>query len=165
MIGLLRRNEVTIKKILTSLILVISFAFIISAGCAQDPYKDYVSCGLDVKKIDFDYEDMDSFTFGYNKTELFTDYQEYLKYNFDLPYTNEYFKQNALLVFVVRCCSSDDMEFGEVLQDDSRLYPLFYRNKIDYGAPITDDIIILFYYAEVPKVQNYSSGEIIYRYR
>lgn len=159
------RNEVKMKKILTSLILVISFAFIISAGCAQDPYKDYISCGLDVKKIDFDYEDMDSFTFGYNKTELFTDYQEYLKYNFDLPYTNEYFKQNDLLVFVVRCCSSDGMEFGEILQDNGRLYPLFYRNKFDDGAPVTDDIIILFYYAEVPKVQNYSSGEIIYRYR
>ena len=153
------------KKILTSLILVISFAFIISAGCAQDPYKEYVSCGLDVKKIDFDYQDMDSFPFGYNKTELFTDYQEYLKHNFDLPYTNEYFKQNDLLVFVVRCCYSDGMEFGEVLQDGGRLYPLFYRNKIDDGAPVTDDIIILFYYAEVPKIQNYSSGEIIYRYR
>lgn len=48
-------NEVAMKKILTSLILVISFAFIISAGCTQDPYKDYISCGLDVKKIDFDY--------------------------------------------------------------------------------------------------------------
>lgn len=57
------------------------------------------------------------------------------------------------------------MEFGEILQDDGRLYPLFYRNKFDDGAPVTDDIIILFYYAEVPKVQNYSSGEIIYRYR
>lgn len=49
--------------------------------------------------------------------------------------------------------------------DDGRLYPLFYRNKFDDGAPVTDDIIILFYYAEVPKIQNYSSGEIIYRYR
>lgn len=135
------------------------------AGCAQDPYKDYVSSGLHVRQMDFDYDDMDNFTFGYDKAELFADYKDYSQYNFDFPYTESYFEQNDLLVFVVRGCSSDGMEFGEVLQDSGKLYPLFYRNKRNDGDPVTDDIIVLSYCAEVPKNQGYRMGEIIYRYR
>ena len=57
------------------------------------------------------------------------------------------------------------MEFCEILQDDGKLYPLFYRNRINDGDPVTGDIIVLPYFAEVPKNQDYRMGEILYRYR
>ncbi len=153
------------KKIIMSFILLLLSILTVFTGCAQDPYKDYVSSGLNVKQVDFDYDDIDNFSFGYNKAELFTYYKDYSQYDFDFPYTESYFEQNDLLVFVIRCCSSDEMEFGEVLQDGGKLYPLFYRNKINDGDPVTDDIIVLPYYAEIAKDANYSIGEIIYRYR
>lgn len=153
------------KKILAPVIFIISCAIVVLTGCAQDPYKDYVASGLAVKQMEFDYDDMDNFSFGYNKAELFTDYREYLKYNFDLSYTESYFEQNNLLVFSVMCNSSDGMEFSEVLQDNHKLFPLFFRNEIKDGDPVTDDMIVLSYYAEVSKNEDYSIGKIIYRYR
>ena len=153
------------KKFFISFVLLLLGLLTVFTGCAQDPYKDYVASDLNVKQMNFDYDDMDNFSFGYNKAELFTDYKDYSQYNFDLPYTESYFEQNDLLLFVVSCCSSDEMEFSEVLQDGGKLYPLFYRNKINDGDPVTADIIVLPYCAEVSKSADYSTGEIIYRYR
>lgn len=152
-----------IKKLLISLLLLISCIFAFSA-CTDDPYKDYKASGLEVKSIPFNYDEED-YKFGYNKVEIFTDYESYVAYSFKLDYTKSYFELNNLIVFNVTACSSDEMEFGEILENDGKLYPLFYRKKIADGQPVTDDFIVMPYCVEISKELEYKVGEIIYRYK
>lgn len=84
---------------------------------------------------------------------------------FTLIIRKNIFKMNNLLVFAVDCCSSDQMEFSEILQTEGRLYPLFYRTEIKDGEPVTSDFIVLSFCVEIAKNDNYSVGEIIYKYR
>lgn len=153
-----------IKQLSISLFFLIGCIFAFSA-CIDDPYKDYKSSGLEVKGIPFSYNDAETGTFGYNKVELVTDYESYTAYRFNLDYTESYFELNNLIVFAVSCCSSDEMEFGEILENDGKLYPLFYRRKIGYNQPTTDDFIIISCYAEIPKKIGLQVGSIIYRYK
>ena len=133
------------KGLLIALLLFVCCAFAFS-GCT-DPYKDYTASGLQVKSIPFDYADDDFLKpydeFGYNKAQIFTDYKSYSSYKFNLDYTEAYFELNDLLVFVVSCCSSDEMQFGEILENDGKLCPLFYRKKIGNNQPVTDDFIVM----------------------
>lgn len=152
------------KSLLTFVLIFLSFIAVFT-GCAKDPYKDYVASGLEVKNIPFDIENEKNMSFGFGKAEIFTDYQTYSKYDFCLDYTEEYFKLNNLVVFAVQCCSSDQMEFSEILQTEDKLYPLFYRAEIKDGEPVTSDFIVLSYCTEISKADNYSVGEIIYKYR
>lgn len=151
-----------VKKLLIPLLLLISCIFAFSA-CADDPYKDYKASGIEVKNIPYTYNDYTSF--GYNKIELITDYKSYTAYNFNLDYTAAYFELNNLIVFAVSCCSSDEMEFGKIVENDGILYPMFYRKKIDNDQPVTDDFIIIPCCAEISKESGYKIGEIIYRYK
>ena len=72
---------------------------------------------------------------------------------------------NDLLVFVVKCCSSDEMEFNEILENEKKLYPLFYRKEIGSDQPITDNIIVMSYFVVISKETDYKIGEIFYRYK
>ena len=156
-----------VKKFLVPLLmLLISCIFAFSA--CTDPYKDYVASGLEAKGIPVNYEDeyLASYDkFGYGKAETFIDYESYAVYNFNLDYTESYFELNNLIVFVVCCCSSDEMEFGEILENDGKLYPMFYRKKIGYGQAVTTDFIVMSYCVEITKESEYKVGEIIYRYK
>lgn len=151
------------KKFFILLFILSGCIFVFSA--CTDPYKDYKSSGIEVKAIPFTYDDEGSYTFGYNKTELFTDYENYAAYNLNLDYTKSYFELNNLIVFVVSCCSSDEMEFGEILENEGKLYPMFYRKKIGNNQPVTDDFIVMSYCVEISKETDYKVGEIIYRYK
>lgn len=153
------------RKIFVAFVFIGFSVLLTFTGCAQDPYREYASSGLEVKELPFDYKEENSYTFGFNKAEIFTDHQGYLKYGFSLDYTANYFQSNNLLVVVVSCCSSDEMEFSEILQKDGKLYPAFYRKKIKAGEPVTEDFIVLSFCAEIPKGEGYSLGEIIYKYR
>lgn len=149
------------KKLLIPLLLLISCMFAFSA--CTDQYKDYKAAGLEVKSIPFTY--YEEVSFGYNKVELITDYETYAAYNFNLDYNESYFELNNLIVFIVSCCSSDEMVFGEILENDGKLYPMFYRKKIGNNQPVTDDFIIIPCCVEISKETEYEIGGIIYRYK
>ena len=57
------------------------------------------------------------------------------------------------------------MEFNEILENEKKLYPLFYRKEIGSDQPITDNIIVMSYCVEISKETEYKIGEIIYRYK
>ena len=152
------------KSLLTFVFIFLSLINVFT-GCEKDPYRDFVTGGLKVKEISFDVENKKNLSFGFGKAEIFTDYKAYSEYDFHLDYTEEYFKMNNLLVFVVDCCSSDEMEFSEILQTEGKLFPLFYRAEIKDDQPVTDDFIVLSFSVEISKSDNYSVGEIIYKYR
>lgn len=159
-----------IKKFLISLLLFICCIFTFSACTDEqtDPYKDYIASGLEAKGIPYNYEDdylAPYDMFGYGKAEIFTDYESFAAYNFNLDYTESYFELNNLIIFNTTACSSDEMEFGEILENDGKLYPVFYRKKIADGQPVTDDFIVMAYYVEIAKDSEYKVGEIIYRYK
>lgn len=138
------------------------------SACTDDPYKNYKASGLEAKGIPFNYEDdylAPYDMFGYGKVETFTDYDSFVAYNFNLNYTKSYFELNNLIVFVASSCSFDEMEFVEILENDGKLYPMFYRKKIADGQPVTDDFIVMAYCVEISKGSEYNVGEIIYRYK
>lgn len=151
-----------VKKLLMPLLLIMSCMFTVSA-CTDDPYKNYRASGLEAKSIPFNYDEQD-YRFGFDNVEHFNDYARYAAYGFELDYTESYFQLHDLIVFAVSCCTSDEMEFGEILERDGKLYPMFYRKKIAYGQPVTDDFIVMIYCVEVLKETQYKVGEIIYRY-
>ena len=152
------------KKILIAFVAL--FCGVMSfTGCAADLYADYKATGIEVKPVSFDFENEGTAPFAGGKMVIFDNYIEYAKYGFALDYTEGYFSFNDLLVFSACGCSSDGMEYSEILQKEGMLYPLFYRNEIGEGEPVTEDIIVLLYCAELPKEGSYSAGEILYRYR
>ena len=57
------------------------------------------------------------------------------------------------------------MEINEILENEKKLYPLFYRKEIGSDQPITDNIIVMSYCVEISKETEYKIGEIIYRYK
>ena len=155
-----------IKKLFIPLLLLISCMLVFSA-CTDDPYKNYRSSGLEAKRIPSIYDDEDTYTFGFNKVVIFTleDYESYAAYHFNLDYTESYFETNDLIIFNTTACSSDEMEFGEILENDGKLYPMFYRKKIYSWQGVTEDFIVMAYCVEIPKETEYKVGEIIYRYK
>lgn len=154
------------KFIATSLLTLLSCCAILLTCCAQDPYKNYTATGLKTgSPVYDDFNDYNDYGFKTLNAKLFTTFAEYSKYNFDLDYTEEYFELNNLLVFSVDCCSSDGMEFIEIMQNENALYPVFLRNKIEDGEAVTNDFIVMSFYTEVSKSSGYSLGEIIYKYR
>lgn len=156
-----------IGKKFSSALVLIAVCLLALTACAEDPYRDYASSGLEAKGISFRYEDrLENYDrFDYHKAEIFTDSASYSLSPFAPAYSDAYFEQNDLLIFVVSCCSSDEMEFCEILEKDGTLYPLFYRKKIGKNQPVTDDIIVMPYCVELPKAAAYQAGEILYRYR
>ncbi len=96
---------------------------------------------------------------------MITDYETYSAYQFNLNYTESFFENNNLLVFIVQSCSSDDIKFNELRERDGILYPLFEREEIGANDPVTDDIIISSYCIEISKELEYKAGEIIYNYK
>lgn len=155
------------KKLIMPILLFVSCILTFSActnSSYDDPYKDYVASGLEVKNIPFDYDNLTVF-FESDGVELISNYDSYVTYNFCLDYTESYFAQNDLLVFAVWCCSSDEMEFREILKNENKLYPLFYRKEISNDQPITDDSKLMPFCVEISKESEYKVGEIIYRYK
>ncbi len=154
------------KKLICFLALVI-LCFGTFVGCA-DPYRGYVSSGLEVKEVTFDddsHNTFDAYNISRSGTLLVSDYDVYTAYHLDFGYTESFFNANELLIFVTVSCTSDGMEFEELLLDGSTLYPLFYRNKIGDNEPVTDDIIFSYYCVELNKANRYCVGQILYRYR
>lgn len=150
------------KKMLIPLLLFVSSIFVLSA-CA-DKTENYKPSGLEVKEIAFNYgqdEMASANAFNNAPVKVIKDYDNYSSYNFNLDYTKTYFEQNNLLVFVVQTCSSEETEFGELLENEGKLYPVFYREEAK--DPLTDDVIIMPYCVELPKEAEYQAGEIIYR--
>lgn len=159
--------KVFMKRLVTAFLLLISCIFVFSAcknGAVDDPYKNYKSAGLKVKSIAVDYENDDILSLC-DRIELFSDHKSYAAYKFHLNYTESYFELNDLLVFAVKCCSSDEMKFGEIFENEKMLYPLFSRKEIADGQPVTDDVIVLAYCVELPKDTEYKVGKIIFRYK
>ncbi|MGN1103688.1 MAG: hypothetical protein ACI4QI_02315 [Candidatus Coproplasma sp.] len=152
------------KRILIGLLILISCTLALSActnASDDDPYKDYTPSGLEANILPVDYE---NFT-ERSGIELFYDYDSYADQNFELSYEMSYFETNYLLVFTVTCCSSDAMEFREILEYEKKLYPLFYRAEIGSDQSVTGDIIVMSYYVEISKESGYEIGEIIFRYK
>ncbi|MBE7079907.1 MAG: hypothetical protein E7371_01565 [Clostridiales bacterium] len=149
------------KKAVSLILALITLLFCLTA-CGIDKYKDYHATNMQTKIFLTEY---DNLIFETDTVELITDYEDYSAYQFNLDYTEGFFKNNDLLVFIVQSCSSDQMEFVEMREKDGVLYPLFERKKIGENDPITDDIIISSYCVEISKELEYKAGEIIYNYK
>lgn len=154
-----------LSKILTLLILVYSIASIFSA-CAKDPYKDYVSSGLEpkTKKVEYSEQNFEKWNNDF-ELRLLTSFADYEKFEVDLGYTKEYFELNSLLIFLRTTCSSENHQFVDVLEKDGKLCPVLEHNYIGPDDSITADIIYLVFYVEVPNSGNYTAGEVIYKIR
>lgn len=154
-----------ISKILTLLLFVCSFAVIL-AGCAEVSDKDYVSSGLKAEMIPFDVENnLIVSSLSAEKARIIVDYESYAAYDLPLDYTEDFFEENNLLVFMTSACSSDKMQFLDILIHDGKLYPCFSRVKLGQNDPVTDDIFYLLYCAELAKADDYQLGEVIYKFR
>ena len=137
-------------------------------GAFEDPYKDYVSSGLEAKtQTDRLLTEGGYHNKWHSDTELklYTSYSEYMDLEIDLGYTEAYFEFNSLLIFLRTGCSSDNLQFVEVLANDGKLYPVLERNYIGPNDPVTEDIIYYIFYVEVPNNGNYSAGEVINKTR
>ena len=150
-------------KKLFCIIMTVLLTFCVCSCEKPDPYKDYKTSDLSVKTFAADFENYH--LFGYDKMELITDYETYGSYQFGVNYTETYFETNNLLVFVLSFCSSDGMQFQELLENDGKLYPCFLRNRIGKNEPVTDDFGVYSACVELPKDSEYKAGEIIFRYR
>ena len=146
-------------------ILSLSLSFIMIScltACVTDKYKDYHATNMQAKIFTPAPEDL---VFTINTVELITDYDTYAAYRLNLDYTEGFFENNNLLVFMVTSCSSDQMQFIEIQENDGKLYPLFERKKIGINEPVTDDIILSSYCAEISKEMEYKAGTILYNYK
>ena len=146
-----------------SIILAIVTLFSCLTACGIDKYKDYHATDMQTKG--FMQGDEVLIIFEPNTVELITDYEKYTSYHFNLDYTEEFFANNNLLVFIVTSCSSDQMEYVELRNKEGLLYPLFERKKIGENEPVTDDFIVHSYCVEISKEFEYKAGEIIYNYK
>ena len=149
------------KKALSLVLALITLLFCLSA-CGTDKYKDYQATNMQAKTFSTEY---DNLIFEADTVELIADYEIYSAYQFNLDYTESFFENNNLLVFIVQSCSSDQMEFVELREKEGVLYPLFEREKIGENDPVTEDIIISSYCVEISKKFEYKAGEIIYNYK
>ena len=153
-----------LSKIICALFLVGSI-MVIFASCAENPYKDYISSGLKAKAVPLGFDENESLVLSLPKEQakIFVDYESYAAYALPLDYTEEFFVKNNLLIFTSVACSSDEMQFLDILTHDGKLYPCYSRVKISSG--LTEDIIYFPYYAELAKSDDYKLGEVIYKYR
>ena len=154
-----------ISKIIILFLLVCSICALCSA-CTEDPYKGYVSSGLEPKtKIDRS-EERDSDKWHYDmELHLFTIYSEYNEFDIDLGYTEGYFELNSLLIFLRTGNSSSNVKFVDVLEKDGKLCPVLESNYIGPDEPVTSDIIFYVFYVEIPNSGNYAVGEVINKTR
>lgn len=102
---------------------------------------------------------------GFTEAKIFKEYSDFAKYGFPLDYNEDYFEDYDLLIFSAKTCSSENMQFHRILNDGEKLSPVYIKDKIGDGEPLTDDIIYLPYYAELKKSDNYYLGEVIFNYR
>ena len=149
------------KKALSLILAVITLLSCLTA-CGTDKYKDYRITNIQARGFALGYGES---MFKTNTVELITDYEKYSSYQFNLDYTEEFFENNNLLVFIVSSCSSDQMKYVELRDKDGLLYPLFERKKIGENEPVTDDYILQSYCVEISKKFEYKAGEIIYNYK
>ena len=149
------------KKALSLVLALITLLLCLTA-CGTDKYKDYHATNMEAKTFTTYYDDL---IFETDTVELIADYETYSAYQFNLDYTEGFFENNSLLVFIVQSCSSDQMEYVELRVKDGVLYPLFERAKIGENDPVTEDIIISSYCVEISKKFEYKAGEIIYNYK
>ena len=150
------------KRSVSLILVIVMFLFCLTA-CGTDKYKDYYATDMQAKG--FMQDDEVLINFEPNTVELITDYEKYTSYHFNLDYTEEFFANNNLLVFIVTSCSSDQMEYVELRNKEGLLYPLFERKKIGENEPVTDDFIVHSYCVEISKEFEYKAGEIIYNYK
>ena len=156
-----------------SLFLSASILFVFSScsgTVCKDPYKgsyrEYNTASeWKVKAIPDNYFKDNIIPLKNDTIELISDYTRYTTYNFDLGYTSSFFTSRDLLVFSVQCCSSDELEFCDILEKEGALSPLFYRKKTGIDRPVTDDVIATLYCVEVLKEYRFKAGEIIYRFQ
>ena len=149
------------KKASSFVLAVITLLLCLTA-CETDKYKDYRATNMQAKTFPTYYGDS---IFNVGTVELITDYEIYSAYQFKLDYTESFFENNNLLVFIVQSCSSDQMKFVEVREKDGVLYPLFERRKIGEDEAVTDDIILSSYCVEISKECEYKVGRIIFNYK
>ena len=149
------------KKTISLVFALITFLLCLTA-CETDKYIDYHATNMEAKTFTTYYDDL---IFETDTVELITDYETYSAYQFDLDYTEGFFENNNLLVFIVQSCSSDQMKYVELREKDGALYPLFERAKIGANDPVTEDVIISSYCVEISKELEYKAGEIIYNYK
>ena len=156
------------KKIskLIYLLFVVCCIAVLFTSCTEDPYKDYVATGLQPKTIDVGYSE-DVYVKWMTDTQLtlLTTYSEYKNYDVDWGYSQGYFENNSLLVFLRTGCSTDNLQFVEVLEKDGKLYPVVEINPYGPNDPSTDDIILYVFYVEISSGANYSVGETITKIR
>ena len=150
------------KKVVPLILVLITLLSCLTA-CGTDKYKDYHA--TDIQAKGFMQGDEVLMNFKSNTVELITDYEKYISYQFNLDYTEEFFANNNLLVFIVTSCSSDQMKYVEIRNKDGLLYPLFERKKIGENEPVTEDFIVHSYCVEISKEFEYKAGEIIYNYK
>ena len=150
------------KKVVSLILTVVMLLSCVTA-CGTGKYKDYHATDMQAKEFMQDYEVL--MNFKSNTVELITDYEKYTSYQFDLDYTEEFFANNNLLVFIVTSCSSDQMKYVEIRNKDGLLYPLFERKKIGENDLVTEDFIVHSYCVEISKEFEYKAGEIIYNYK
>ena len=149
------------KKIVSLILALITLLSSLTA-CGMDKYKDYHVANIQAKGFTLGDEDL---IFETNTVELITDYEKYSSYHFNLDYTEGFFENNNLLVFIVTSCSSDQMKYVELRNKDGMLYPLFELKKIGENEPVTEDFIVHSYCVEISKEFEYKAGEIIYNYK
>ena len=130
-----------ISKLLTGLLLAGSFA-VIFASCTKDPYKDYVSSEIEPKtKIGPLSIDDERWLVPEQKTEVFASYADYLNFGADLGYTETFFENNRLLLFLRIGCSTDNLKFVDILEHGGVLCPVLEINPYRKGDPVSEDII------------------------
>lgn len=152
----------------TFALLLMAFGFAaISASCAEDPYKEYVSSGLQAKAISLGYDENESLVLSISKdrAKIFADYESYAACDFPLDYTETFFEENNLLVFTTIASSSDGMKFLDILTYEGKLYPCYSRVKLGPNDAIAEDILFFPYCAEFAKSDDLKLGEVIYQYR
>lgn len=156
-----------IKKLLISLLLLISCMFAFTA-CTGDPYKDYKTSGFEPKTKIGEYSEQNFSVWNTeNELKLLTSYSEYASLDvwLNLGYTKAYFELNSLMIFLKTGCSSDNIQFVKVLENEGKLYPVLESNEIGADDPVTEDIIYYVFYVEIPNSGNYTVGEIISKTR
>ncbi len=149
------------KKVVSLILIIITILSCLTA-CGTDKQEGYHSTDMQARSFA---PGEGRKNFQINTVELITDYEKYSSYHFNLDYTEEFFENNGLLVFIVYSCSSDQMKYIEICEKDGFLYPLFERKKLGENDPATRDIIMSSYYVEVSKEFGYKAGEIIYNYK
>lgn len=150
------------------LIFLLTSGLFVFPSCSEAAYNvpnKYTPLGLKAQMVSLNYSKDNVVSLEDNTIELISEYTRYMFYNFNLGYTASFFTSQDLLIFSVKYCSSDEMEFYDILEEEGTLYPLFYRKEIKSDQPTTDDEIVSLYYVEVLKENQYKVGKIIYRFK